>query len=151
MGAESVRKLDHNGLKTGQAITIVLLVIAFVANLWPLVALVALAQLLGGLGVTFAPYRLIYQYLIKPTGLVKPKIEIDNPEPHQFSMLVGAVFNTAATIALLNNAPTVGWLLVGIVVALANLNFWVNFCVGCWMYYQLHRLGIPGFTKAPIT
>ena len=35
--------------------------------------------------------------------------------------------------------------LVGIVVVLANLNFWLNFCLGCWMYYRLNRLGVPGF------
>ena len=150
MEQKQVRKLDQSGLKTGQALTIGLLVVAFLTNFWPLVALVALAQLLGGLGVPFAPYKLIYQYLIKPTGLVKPRIEIDNPEPHRFAMLVGTVFNTAATIALLNNAPLIGWVLVGIVVVLANLNFWVNFCAGCWMYYQLNRLGVPGFTKAPV-
>jgi hypothetical protein len=40
--------------------------------------------------------------------------------------------------------------LVGIVLVLANLNFWLNFCAGCWMYYQLNRLGIKGFTRSPI-
>ncbi len=150
MSEEKIRKIDQNGLKTGQAITIGLLVVAFITNLWPLVALVALAQLLGGLGVAFAPYKLIYQHLVKPTRLIQPRLEIDNPEPHRFAMLVGAIFNTGATIALLTNAPLIGWLLVGIVVALANLNFWANFCMGCWMYYQLNRLGVPGFTKAPV-
>jgi hypothetical protein len=38
-----------------------------------------------------------------------------------------------------------GWSLVWVVIALANLNFWVNFCLGCWVYYQLNRLGVPGF------
>ncbi|MCC6805526.1 MAG: DUF4395 family protein, partial [Anaerolineae bacterium] len=48
-------------------------------------------------------------------------------------------------------AAALAWVLVWIVIALANLNFWVNFCAGCWVYYQLNRLGIPGFVHAPIT
>lgn len=143
-------KVDQNGLKTGQALTIILLILAFVLNNWVLVAFVAIAQLLGGLGLRLAPYRLIYQTLVKSSGIVKPRIEIDNPQPHRFAMLVGAVFNGAATIALLANASPVGWTLVWIVIVLANLNFWLNFCLGCWMYYQFNRLGIPGFVVSPI-
>ncbi len=145
-----LRQVDQNGLKSGQGITIIALLLAFVFNSWVLVAFVAVAQLLGALGVSFAPYRLIYLYLIKPSGLVKPKVVTDNPEPHRFAMLVGAIFNGAATIALLLGAPAIGWLLVWVVIALANLNFWLNFCLGCWFYYQLHRLGVPGFHHGPI-
>ncbi|MGB7341178.1 MAG: DUF4395 domain-containing protein [Phototrophicaceae bacterium] len=147
---QAITKVDHSGLKTGQALTIILLVLGFVLNSWLLIAFVGLAQLMGGLGLTFAPYRLIYQYIIKPSGLIKPNIMEDNPQPHRFAMLVGAVFNGAATIALLANVSLLGWALVWVVIALANLNFWLNFCLGCWMYYQFNRLGIPGFTVAPI-
>lgn len=143
-------KVDQTGLKTGQALTIILLIIAFIVQSPLLVALVALAQLLGALDAPFAPYRLFYQYVVKPSGLAKPNIHPDNPEPHRFAMLVGALFNGAATLLLLAGVWALAWVLVGIVVALANLNFWVNFCAGCWMYYQFNRLGVPGFTKAPV-
>ena len=142
--------LDQSGLKTGQALTIILLLVGFVLNVWPLIAFVAIAQLLGALALPFAPYRLAYQYVVKPSGLVKPNPQPDNPEPHRFAMLVGALFNGAATIALLAGASVIGWALVWIVIALANLNFWLSFCLGCWMYYRLNRLGVPGFTQAPV-
>lgn len=151
MAGEKVRRVDQTGLKTGQALTIGLLIVAFIINSWVLVAFVALAQLLGALDVPFAPWRLIYQYLVRPSRLVQPRPEPDNPEPHRFAMLLGAVFNTVATIALLNGAALLGWALCGVVVVLANLNFWANFCMGCWFYYQLSRRGIPGFTKAPLS
>lgn len=147
----SLRKVDHNGLKTGQAATIILLILGFVLDSWLLVAFVAVAQLLGALDVSFAPYRLLYQKVVKPSGFVKSHVIPDNPEPHQFAMLVGAIFNGVATLALLSGLPTLGWVLVAVVVALANLNFWLNFCVGCWMYYQLNRLGLPGFNRAPVS
>ncbi len=151
MAVLTLRKVDHSGLKTGQAATIILLIVAFILNSTLLVAFVALAQLLGALDVPFAPWRLLYQRIIKPSGLVKPDVISDNPEPHRFSMLVGAIFNGVATLALLANAPVLAWVLVAIVLVLANLNFWVNFCAGCWMYYQFNRLGIPGFTQSPLS
>jgi hypothetical protein len=147
----ALRKVDHSGLKTGQALTIILLLQGFVLNSTLLVAIVAVAQLFGALDVPYAPYRLIYQRVVKPSGLVKPHVINDNPEPHRFAMLVGAIFNGAATVLLLAGAPAAAWVLVWIVIALANLNFWVNFCAGCWMYYQFHRLGLPGFKHAPVT
>jgi hypothetical protein len=148
----SLRKVDQNGLKVGQALTIILLLLAFVLgeSAWPLVAFVAIAQLFGGLGLPYAPYKLIYQFMVQKTGLIKPKVITDNPEPHQFSMLLGAIFNGLATLALLLHSSVLGWALVWIVIALANLNFWLNFCVGCWVYYQLNRLGLPYFSVSPI-
>lgn len=146
----SLRKVDQNGLKLGQALTIILLILAFVlgTNAWPLVAFVAIAQLLGGLGLPYAPYKLLYQHIFK--RWIQANLITDNPEPHLFSMLIGAIFNGAATIALLLNYSLLAWVLVWIVIALANLNFWLNFCLGCWMYYQFNRMGLPYFTVSPI-
>ena len=151
MAGVALRKVDHSGLKTGQAITIVLLLVGFVLNSVLLVAIVAVAQFLAAVDSPYAPYRLIYQRIVKPSGLVKPHVITDNPEPHRFAMGVGAAFNGVATILLLAGAATPAWVLVWIVIALANLNFWINFCAGCMMYYQFNKLGLPGFTQAPIT
>lgn len=145
------RKVDLTGLKVGQALTIILLLAAFVLNSPLLVAVVALCQLLGALDLALAPYRLVYKALLVPAGLLKPRIEIDNPEPHRFAMLVGAIFNAAAVLFLALGLPLVAWVLVWVVIALANLNFWLNFCLGCWMYYQFNRLGVPGFTVTPLS
>lgn len=153
--AAQIRNVDQTGLKTGQALTIILLILGYVLDSWLLVAFVAAAQLLGALDLPFAPYRLFYRFVARPSGLARPHLIEDNPEPHRFAMLVGALFNGAAVLLLILSPAgtltvTLAWALVGIVIALANLNFWLNFCLGCWMYYQLHRLGVPGFTHAPI-
>jgi hypothetical protein len=147
----STPHVDHTGLKVGQALTIFLLLAAFVLNSWVLVAVVAIAQFLGALDVPFAPYRLAYTKLVKPSGIFKPKVIEDNPEPHRFAMLVGSAFNAIATVALVAGAPALAWVLVWVVIALANLNFWLNICVGCLMYYQFNRFGVPGFTRSPIS
>jgi hypothetical protein len=150
MTSQAVRQVDQTGLKVGQAATILLLVLAFILNLPWLVLLVGIAQLLGALDVPYAPYRLLYQRAIKPSGIARPHIVPDNPEPHRFAMLIGALFNGAAALLIYTGTASIGWLLVWIVIALANLNFWLNFCAGCWMYYQFNRLGVPGFTQARV-
>lgn len=146
----TLRKVDHNGLRTGTGTTIILLVIAFVLDSPLLVGFVGLCQLLGALDLPFAPYRLLYQRILRPAGLVQPNIIDDNPEPHRFSMLLGALFNGIGASLLFAGLGGTGWLFVGIVLVLANLNFWLDFCAGCWMYYQLNRLGIRGFTATPV-
>ncbi|MCU0513031.1 MAG: DUF4395 domain-containing protein [Anaerolineae bacterium] len=146
----TLRQVDHTGLKTGMALTIVLLIVAFVLNSPLLVALVAVAQLAAALALPFGPYKVIYERVVKPAGLAAPHVIADNPEPHRFASLVGGLFNTAATLLLLAGLPAPAWVLVAVVVVLANLNLWLNFCLGCWMYYQFNRLGVPGFTAAPI-
>jgi len=144
----SLRKVDHHAIRTGLILTIGLLLLAFVLDAAWLVLLVALAQLLGGLNMPFAPYRLIHQALIQQ-GIVKPHIITDNPEPHRFALLVGSLFNAVGALLVLSGQG-LGWGLVWVVIVLANLNLWLNFCLGCWMYYQFHKLGLPGFTVAPI-
>jgi hypothetical protein len=145
------RVIDQTGLKTGQALTITLLIAGFIFGSPLIVAFVALAQLLGALDAPFAPYRLFYTQVVRRFNLALARPVRDNPEPHRFAMLVGALFNGAATVLLLAGIPVLPWVLVWVVIALANLNFWGNFCAGCWMYYQFNRLGVPGFTRAPLS
>lgn len=147
-GGNDAPRVDAHALKFGNGATIALLVLAFVLDVPLLVAFVALAQLLGGLNVSFAPYRLAYQAVVK-AGVLRPHVVVDNAAPHRFAMLVGAAFNGVGAGLLLVGVGA-GWLPVAIVVVLANLNFWLNFCLGCWMYYQFNRLGVPLFSVSPV-
>ncbi|HLA43462.1 MAG TPA: DUF4395 domain-containing protein [Aggregatilineales bacterium] len=147
---QMVRKVDHNALRTNQAFIIVLLGLAYVLDLTPLVAFVAVVMLVGSIYPPVRLFVLFYQHILKPAGLLKPDVVEDNPEPHRFSMALGGIFTTASTIAFLLEASTIGWILSFIVVGLAALNLFLGFCAGCFVYYQLNRLGIPGFERAPI-
>ncbi len=144
------RKVDHSALRTNQAFIIGLLLIGFVTDVKALVACVAVVMLVGTFLPKVALFKAVYMYFLKPRGLVKPDVKIDNPEPHLFAQGVGGVFLTAAMLAFLANAATVGWALTWIVIALAALNLFAGICVGCLMYYWLNRLGVPGFKVARI-
>lgn len=147
-------KVDHSALKVNQALIILLSIFAFVFNLPWLVTLVAgvmaTGTLLGKPG--FLP---VYRRVLRPLGWVKPDVLADNPEPHRFSQGLGAVFLAAASAALFLGAAALGWALTWLVVALAALNLFAGFCVGCAVYYWLGRLklpggrNLPGFSKTP--
>ncbi|MBE2268870.1 MAG: DUF4395 family protein, partial [Anaerolinea sp.] len=92
-----MRQVDQTGLKVGQALTILLLLAAFVLGSPLLVAFVGVAQFLGALNAPYAPYRLFYTGVAR--RFVQPNVIPDNPEPHRFAMLVGAIFNAVATLA----------------------------------------------------
>ena len=148
MTSQTLQKVDHSVLKTNQLFIIFLSILGFVLNQPILAAFVALVMGLGAVLKT-PGFGIIYKSILKPRGWMKPDVLDDNPEPHRFSQIVGFAFLTAGSIALFLGSSVLGWTLVWIVIALASLNAFGGFCVGCAMYYWLARLNVPGFGKQP--
>jgi hypothetical protein len=145
---ETLVKVDHSALRTNQIAIIALCVLAFVLNLPALALLVGLVMLAGTL-LKLPGFGFIYKYALKPAGLVKPDVLLDNAEPHRFAQGMGSVFLLAAYAVLSAGLPALGWGLVWLVAALAALNLFAGFCAGCMLYYWLGRLHAPGFVKQP--
>ncbi len=144
------RLVDHAAIRVNQAFIIGLLLLAFVLN-WPaLAAFVAAVMLLGTLAPDLALFQRIYRDLLKPRGLIRPHVIADNPEPHRFAQGFGGVVVALGALALFGGWTVPGWALIWLVIALAGLNLGVGFCAGCFVYYQLNRLGVPGFRARPI-
>jgi hypothetical protein len=143
-------RVDHSALRTNQTLIISLSILAFVINAWWLVAFVSAVMLIGTALPEAALFKAIYLKVLKPSGIVRPDVKRDNPEPHQFAQLLGGIFTLASTLALIFGASVLGWALSWLVVALASLNLFAGICVGCLVYYQLNRFGVPGFTRAPL-
>lgn len=144
------RKVDHSSLKVNQAFIIVLLAVAFVLDSVWLVLFVAAVMLLGTAVPSASLFKRVYRHALKPAGLVRPNVITDNPEPHRFAQGFGGVVLVGAIAALLAGAGALGWAFVALVIALAALNLFLGFCAGCFVYYQLNKLGVPGFGRAPI-
>ncbi len=144
------RIVDHSSIRTNQTFIIGLLLVAFIANVWWLVAFVAAVMLIGTVLPNAGLFKAIYLYVLKPRGIIKPDPRPDNPEPHLFAQGVGGLVLAAAIFAFILNAALVGWVLAWVVIALAALNLFAGICVGCLMYYWFNRLGVPGFDRAPI-
>ena len=148
MTSQTLQKVDHSAIKTNQVFIISLSALAFIFNQPILVAFVALVMGVGSLLKT-PGFGIIYKSILKPRGWVKPDVLDDNPEPHRFSQIVGFVFLASGSTALFLGSSVLGWTLVWIVIALASLNAFGGFCVGCAVYYWLARLSVPGFGKQP--
>jgi hypothetical protein len=137
-----IQRVDHTALRFNQACIVALVAIAFITGWTALVALVALALALGTAWPALAPFKAVYQQILRPAGLLKPDVVPDDPAPHRFAQGVGATFLAAATVALVVGLTTLGWVLAGIVFVLAGVNLAIGFCTGCFVYYQLGRLGL---------
>ena len=150
MSTPKERKVDHSALRVNQAFIIGLSILAFLLDAVWLAAFVGLVMLLGTAVPSLALFKRIYQHFLRPSGLVKPDVIVDNPEPHLFAQGFGGVVVALAVVALLAGLPVLGWGLVWLVIALAALNLFLGFCAGCFVYYQLNKLGLPGFRVNPI-
>ena len=147
---DTTRKVDQSALKVNQAFIIALLVGAFLLDSWILVAFVGLVMLLGTVAPRLSLFKGIYQRILKPASLVKAHVVPDNPEPHRFAQGFGGVVLVLALVTFLIGQAFAGWILVWVVIALAGLNLFLGFCAGCFVYYQLNRLDVPGFDRRPL-
>lgn len=147
MNTNELTKVDHTAIKTNQAVIILLNIIAFIINAPWLAGIVALVMIIGTL-LKSPGFKFVYR-ILKSAGLAKPDVLIDNPEPHRFAQGFGGVVMLAGTVSLFAGVTILGWGLVWLVIALAALNLFGGFCVGCAVYYWLSRLNLPGFTKSP--
>jgi hypothetical protein len=143
-----LKPVDHSALRTNQAVIIGLSLLAFVFDLDWLAGFVSLVMLLGTL-VGRPGFGFVYHRVLKPLGWVHSDVVPDNPEPHRFAQGFGGVVLLGGTIALFLSTSGLGWVLVWLVIALAALNLFSGFCVGCAVYYWMGRLNMPGFTKSP--
>ena len=146
----TTRKVDQSALKVNQAFIIAFLLLGFVLNAVWLVVFVAAVMLLGTAVPALSLFKVVYARVLRPSGLVKSNVIADNPEPHRFAQGFGGIVLLGAIAALLAGAAVLGWALVGLVIVLAALNLFLGFCAGCFVYYQLSKLGVPGFDRRPI-
>jgi len=141
--------VDHSALKVNQAGIVATVLVAFIGSafyrpLLILIPLLAVVLLLGTFAPQLALFKQIYFKVLKPRGIVKPRLVQDRPEPHNFAQGMGGVVLAIASVLLLPLAVA-GLALALLVAVLAFVNLAFGYCVGCQIYYQLGR---AGFIKA---
>jgi hypothetical protein len=138
---------DRSVLKVGQVILMAGLLIGYVVSLfrplaWIALPVLAVMMLHGAAVPSQSLPRQLYLKVLKPRGLVRPRVLVEDPAPHRFAQLVGGVFLAAASLLAIPGLYVAAWTLGWIVIALAFLNFAFDICVGCIMYAQLVRVGV---------
>jgi len=145
---------DRSVLKVNQTILMIAIVVGYVVGLaYPAVAWILPVLAVMMLAAVASPAlnvpRILYTQVLRPSGIVKPRIVQEDPAPHRFAQLVGGVFLAAASVFVIADLLLAGWVLAWIVAALAFLNFAFNICVGCIMYAQLVRIGVLPLHREP--
>ena len=138
-------RVDRNTLRTNQAFIIILTMLAFVLGdalgRW-LILFTGAVMVAGTFVPALALFKQVHQRLLKPAGLLGADVRAEDPMPHQFAQAFGGVVLLTAFVALLGGATLAGWALNWMVTALAFVNLTVQFCMGCFIYYQLDRVGM---------
>ena len=146
----SMRQVDQNDLRINATLVVTVLVTAFVIDRWELVAFQAVALFLTTLNFGLNPYIALYRHILRPLGIVKPDLRVDNPEPHRFAAMFGTIVASTATYFLATGRSVAGWGMVWLVITIAAANL-AGWCAGCFTYYMMNRLGLRGLFKyAPI-
>ena len=146
--------VDHAALKVNQTGIVATVLVAFIGYTFykpvaVLIPLLAVVLLLGTFAPQLALFKQLYFKVLKPRGLVKPRLVQDRPEPYNFAQGLGGVFLVVSSAFLLP-IPAVGLALALLVAVLAFVNLAFGYCVGCQIYFQLGRAGLikptPGTT-----
>jgi len=136
-------RVDIHLAKFSQACVVILAGLAFLFNQPIIVLIAAIVMALATLSPAASPFKILYQRVVLPLGLLHPRVVEDDPAPHRFAQGIGAAFLIASSFILfLTQATILGWALDLIVFVLAGINFTLGFCAGCFVYYWLARLGV---------
>ncbi len=80
------------------------------------------------------------------TRVVRPRLAWatrDTPgPPKRFAQGIGATLSVGALVAVVFGAGAVATALVGAILVAASLEAFVGFCLGCWMFRLLMRIGL---------
>lgn len=135
--------IDVRGPRVGAAITTAVLAIALViqggvgiglvAWQWVAFAISALA------GLRYSPYGNLFRLAKRRLDLGPPP-ETEPEGPPRFAQACGLAVATIALIAFALGATTVGWIAVGVVLALSALLALTGICIGCELYLLGQRL-----------
>jgi hypothetical protein len=137
-------QIDHAEIKLGQIFTMLMSLAAFMVREPAYLIALGGIFLVTGLYRPLSPFVLVYRHVVKPLGLMRSDYRLDNIQPHAFGQIIGAVTITLAVTLLHMGYGMAGWTVVWILFGLTLISY-LGWCIGCFLYYQLYRLGLQGF------
>ena len=144
-GMQSIQTVDQSALKFNQLSIVTFTVLGFIIDEPIIPAIVAAILIAGSINKRLALFKMTYRYILKPLKLLRPRPVAESPAPHEFAQLLGGIFLGIGSILLFGRMEVPGWGLAWLVILLAFMNLVFGFCAGCFVYFQLAKLGMPGF------
>ena len=139
--------IDARAPRFNQAAVAIVCALALLTGWWGLASLMGLQLAVGlVLGRRWCLPCLFYFEVVQP---LLGEGEVEDARPPRFANILGATFLAATTLLHLGGLSTAGWVLIGMVAALAALAAVTGLCVGCVLYKIGGRFrGVrPGTTR----
>jgi Domain of unknown function (DUF4395) len=137
--------IDSRGPRFGAAITTVVVAVVLVMSGvshavagWLLLAQTLVFAVGAIAGLRYAPYGLIFRYLVRPR--LGPPSKTEPEAPPRFSQAVGLVFTAIGALGFAVGLPVLGVVFAAFALAAAFLNSAFDFCLGCHMYLFIQRM-----------
>lgn len=135
--------IDPRGARFGAVIsTIILALVLVTGSGWLLAAQTLVFAAGAALGLRYAPYGMIFRWLIRPR--LGPPGELEAEPPPRFAQGVGAVFGVIGVIGYGTGVTVLGMAATAAALAAAFLNAAFGFCLGCEMYLMIQRIRTGG-------
>jgi Domain of unknown function (DUF4395) len=132
-------EIDPRGPRFGAVITTVVLAVVLITGSGWLLAAQALVFAAGAaFGLRYAPYGLLYRWLIRPR--LGPPRELEPEAPPRFSQAVGLVFAVAGVAGYAAGITWLGVAATAAALIAAFLNGAFGYCLGCQMYLLIRRI-----------
>ena len=136
-----IEKIDKTSLKFNQGCIVVFTSLAFLLNVHWLVAITGAVLLIDTLIPGTGLFKLSYKKIIKPLKILNQKISSESKAPHQFAQGMGGTFLLLSFILLQYTGLTfIGWAVSFMVISLAFVNLTLDFCAGCFLYFQIQKI-----------
>jgi len=140
--------IDARAPRVNQAVVGALALVAVTVGPWWLLALLALQLALGlTLGRRWCVACVFYFEVLQPRFGEGP---LEDARPPRFANMVGLAVLSAAAVAYVAGAETLGALLGGLVSLLALLAAVTGFCAGCTAFRVGYRLTGRPFVSCPL-
>ena len=135
--------IDPRGARFGAAVaTIVLALVLVTGSGWLLAAQVLVFAAGAALGLRYAPYGMLFRWLVRPR--LGPPRELEPEPPPRFAQGVGAAFGLIGVIGYGTGVTALGLAATAAALAAAFLNAAFGFCLGCEMYLMIQRIRTGG-------
>jgi hypothetical protein len=139
--------IDVRGPRFAAIITTVVLALALATtSMWLLLAQMLVFAVGAIFGMRYAPYGLVYRFLIRPR--LGPPTRFEPAAPPRFAQAVGTVFAAIGVIGYATGVTGIGIAFTALALAAAFLNAAFDFCLGCQMYLLIRRIW-PSSQESP--
>ncbi|MBB1033014.1 MULTISPECIES: DUF4395 domain-containing protein [Dietzia] len=91
-------------------------------------------------GPRYSPFGRLSVHVLAPRVSSEPKLVAGAPK--RFAQTIGLVMSSVALGLFLGGLTGAGVVVLGVLVAAALAEAALGFCLGCWMYGQLQRVGV---------